>query len=575
MAETITETIVPGTYIEVRPEGLIGVGGIIIGNIGIVGTASKGLKKKPITLSSYTEAVEVFGEYDAWVDGTKNELTLVRALEQIYKNNGTATVVAVRVVSAAAETASYDLTSASDTCAKLFAKSPGTWGNGIKINIFDATDDVFVSKKKHKCNGSPIKLERGDIKKSSRNLITVKNDATGEAKIFDVVYTNDILISEKVKIKESSGELKFYKGRAGGDETPKEGHTLYASYVIDKSYCVKVKIVYNNITEEYNVPDGKYLVQSINASSKLIYAEEGTESDEQPTNFEGNDDKQFGIDGKMSRNNGEDAGANEYAEGLRELKEQTVHIVLAAGLSFDDIQSELVAHCETTENLNRERIALVGGGVDEDGRPDNIDKILGYADKITDDRVILVAPGIKSKDSASPEKKEHVTLPGSYAAAAVAGRISSLAVHISPTNKTLTLNGLENGYSYGKLKKLVEKWVLVIQEKNGYRIVRGVTTEGGPFKQITTRRIVDYAKEGIRKGSQHYIGRLNNSRVRAALRATLDSFLSRMVVDEQLTEYTLSVSATRPEEIEGVCRVEATLKPTFSIDSIKVIMTLQ
>ena len=82
-------------------------------------------------------------------------------------------------------------------------------------------------------------------------------------------------------------------------------------------------------------------------------------------------------------------------------------------------------------------------------------------------------------------------------------------------------------------------------------------------------------RKALEWGSLPYIGRLNNSRVRAALLATLDGFLSRMVVDEQLTEYTLNVSATRQEEINGICRVEATLKPTFSIDYIKVVITLQ
>jgi hypothetical protein len=42
MSETITEMILPGTYIEVRAEGLISVGGISTGNIGVVGTASRG-----------------------------------------------------------------------------------------------------------------------------------------------------------------------------------------------------------------------------------------------------------------------------------------------------------------------------------------------------------------------------------------------------------------------------------------------------------------------------------------------------------------------------------------------------
>lgn len=568
MAETITEMIVPGTYIEVRPEGLIGVGGIITGNIGIVGTASRGSLNTPKTLSSYPQAIEEFGEYDAWIDGQSNELTLVRALEQIYNNNGTATVIAVRIATNAAREAEYAVKSASGTCAKLNAKSSGTWGSEIKINVFNATEDPFVSKERHECDGTPVKLDRGNVKESNRNLIAVKDETTGDIKIFDIVYKEADLESGKVLITKSSGQLKFYKQEEAGDETPETGNTLYASYAIDKSACVKVKLVYKNITEEYNVPDGKYLVQSITSSSKLADAKEEANSKEIPSKFANKDTYQkFGTGTNKAGNNGELAGADKYKEGLQLLEEQPVNIALAAGLPFNSIQSELVAHCETTENLNRERIALVGGAVGDDA-----DKFLNYAGKLSDDRVILVAPAIKSMDSAS---KKEVTLPSSYAAAAVAGKISSLAVHVSPTNKTLSLRALENGYSYGTLKNLVINRVLAIHEKSGYRIVRGITTDDGAFKQITTRRIVDYAKEGIRIGSLPYIGRLNNPRVRAALRATLDGFLSRMIVDEQLTEYSLIVSATRQEEINGICRVEATLKPTFSIDYIKVIMTLQ
>ena len=83
------------------------------------------------------------------------------------------------------------------------------------------------------------------------------------------------------------------------------------------------------------------------------------------------------------------------------------------------------------------------------GPKDDPDQILKYADQISDDRVILVAPAIKAKDSVS---KKEVILPGSYTAAAVAGKISSLAVHIAPTNKTLSLVGLADNYSYGILK---------------------------------------------------------------------------------------------------------------------------
>jgi tail sheath protein len=89
------------------------------------------------------------------------------------------------------------------------------------------------------------------------------------------------------------------------------------------------------------------------------------------------------------------------------------------------------------------------------------------------------------------------------------------------------------------------------------------------------RRIVDYAKDGVRRGADPYIGKLNNSRVRAALKATLDGFLSGMVLDEMLQAYKLDVSATRAQEINGICLVTLNLQPTFSIDFVKVIMTLE
>jgi len=59
MSETIGEMILPGTYIEVRAEGLIGVGGISTGNIGVVGTASRGPLNEAVILGSYGEALAV------------------------------------------------------------------------------------------------------------------------------------------------------------------------------------------------------------------------------------------------------------------------------------------------------------------------------------------------------------------------------------------------------------------------------------------------------------------------------------------------------------------------------------
>ena len=122
----MSEMILPGTYIEVRPEGLIVPGRVSVNNVGVVGTAGKGPVDDPTILSSYTEAREVFGEYDAWIDGASNELTLVRALEQAF-THGATTVLAVRIADGEAA-ASFLLSSASGDCVNLLAKSAGEWG---------------------------------------------------------------------------------------------------------------------------------------------------------------------------------------------------------------------------------------------------------------------------------------------------------------------------------------------------------------------------------------------------------------------------------------------------------------
>ncbi len=81
MAETfsLSELIIPGTYIRVQAEALIGVGGVSTGNIGIVGTASGGAGETHL-FSEYGEVTDAIGAYDAYDDGN-GDLNLARALE--------------------------------------------------------------------------------------------------------------------------------------------------------------------------------------------------------------------------------------------------------------------------------------------------------------------------------------------------------------------------------------------------------------------------------------------------------------------------------------------------------------
>src|SRR5712692_2343503 len=126
----MAEIVLPGVYIDVRPEGLISPGQVTIGNLGVIGTASKGPLGVPVILSSFAEAKEKFGPYDAWNKGSA-QLNLVRALELAF-SFGATTVYAVRLGKDVADkdppSASSTLNSTSGPCIILTAITPGTWG---------------------------------------------------------------------------------------------------------------------------------------------------------------------------------------------------------------------------------------------------------------------------------------------------------------------------------------------------------------------------------------------------------------------------------------------------------------
>jgi hypothetical protein len=267
---------------------------------------------------------------------------------------------------------------------------------------------------------------------------------------------------------------------------------------------------------------------------------------------------------------GTPATTAELASGLALLSAEPVNLVVAAGFDAKTAAGTVLAHLEATENDGRERIAILGASNTDPATIINDDVSKG-----SNPRLVLVAPGIVAADAARTGPDRLVPLPPAYAAALVAGRLATLAPHISLTNKDVAAADVTVSYTRSQQKQLLGKQVLVLQKNLGIRVLKGVTTDTGAFRQISVRRIVDYAKAGVRLGANPYIGRLNNVRVRAALKATLDGFLAGMVLDEMLIAYTLDVTATRAQEINGQAVVTMTLQPTFSIDFVKVIMNLQ
>lgn len=467
MSETITEMVLPGTYIEVRSEGLIGVGGISTGNIGIVGTASRGPLNSVRVLGSFGEAVEIFGAAGPWPSTDQvNALSLTRSLEQVFRGGGS-TVYAVRIAAGTPAARTLEVQNSSSTVLfTLTATSPGTWANDVTAEITTsagqpATLTLTLGRAKEAYVGSTADELQAAIRAGAQSLFLASDVVTGEG------------AKKPTQLNETT---------AGG-------------------------------------PDGA------------------------------------------------NVSGTEVAAGLAVLEREDVQIVAIGGRDAKTIAAEVLEHLETTENEGLERMAILGVSSDTPATA-----IADDAGKVSSPRAVLVTPGIVASDAATGKA---VKLPAPYAAALVAGKLSTLAPQVSLTNKTVPASDLTTEYTRPQQKQLLQNRMLVLRKHLGFRALKGITTDDGAFKQISVRRIVDFAKAGVRQGANPYIGRLNNARVRAAMKATLDGFLSSMVLEEKLVGYELDVSATRAQEIRGEAQVTMLLMPTFSIDFIRVIMNLQ
>lgn len=547
----MAELVLPGVSIEVRDEGLLIPLGVSVGNLGVVGTASRGPIDTAVLLGSYGEAREIFGEYDPWVDGASGELTLVRALEQAFRH-GAGAVFAVRVADGTEAQAAYTVAAAGGIGANLEASTPGTWGNEITIEVSAAEERAFV-REEHP-GGDTVTLDRTP-ETSAQNRVRVRH-TSGQTRVFRIVDTNPTPAGE---VRINGSDLVFNAGELTGDDR------VFADYVVSLANSRAVALRQGSTTETFIVADGQHLVDQISApgtGSRLVTATAGTD----PGGLLNEEFAQAGTRG----GNGEGAATTDYDRGFELLLNEPAHIMVAAGLDSATYGTELKAHCEAAsgDTHQAERIGVTGSPLNA-----TFDQLRGHG--LDSPRLIFVAPGIRSADAASGRE---VTLPGAYAAAAIAGMLSAVDPEVSLTNKAPSVDGLEQRFSRPQLSQLVQSRVLVLEDSRdrGIRVVKGITTATNTaWHQITTRRIVDYAIFGVRSAGRPFIGRLNNERVRGALRTSINSFLADMVTDEMLVSYELDVTATRDQEIRGIVQVTMVLRPVFSIDFIKVTIFLQ
>lgn len=261
---------------------------------------------------------------------------------------------------------------------------------------------------------------------------------------------------------------------------------------------------------------------------------------------------------------GEDASADEYREALGRLADESdVDMVLAApqDVSPDHrlaIYSAVEAHCAAMSRDCKGRIGF--GQIPPGGRPaDHITALSG----LQSERFVLVAPhGVVG---------------------AVAGMIGSLGYAQSPTFKPVA--GVARRLSRLRLEEqrtlLRGNVVPVVNERGrGVLVLHGRTTDGD---QINVRRIADRAVRTMKMIGDLFIGRMNNSDGREALKQKLIEALTQMEKDGALVPSTdgedpafkVEVHSSQADFAQGIVRVNMAVRPVRAIDFIYATILVQ
>ncbi|MCK9441958.1 MAG: phage tail sheath subtilisin-like domain-containing protein [Methanothrix sp.] len=291
--------------------------------------------------------------------------------------------------------------------------------------------------------------------------------------------------------------------------------------------------------------DPAYLVDRINKGSKLLSAENLHSN--APKNNPANIQKTNLTLGTMGTISKED-----YEAALEKLESDAdVDIVVACEMTSPEIHSLIEAHCTKMSANAKNRIGLATVAKDE-----SIKDICGRTNVMASDRFVLVAPY------------------GNLGA--VAGLISKLNYFESPTFKPLSgISKLETNYTPSEQMELLKSGVIPLEAQRGRGIivVKGISTSK---EQISVTRIADHSVRGVKNIADLFIGTLNSSSGRIALKGKITEFLMRMEregsivpsTDGKEPAYLLDVYSSEMDFAQGIVRVDMAVRPVRAMDYI-------
>lgn len=289
-----------------------------------------------------------------------------------------------------------------------------------------------------------------------------------------------------------------------------------------------------------------YLVDYLNKNSTLVTAEDLKSSSKAPNNNprEVESNLSGGLTGAISK--------EDYEAALDKLEgDYDVDMVVACEVTDPAIHALIDAHCMKMSIEAKNRIGL--GTV---AKSESIKDICKRTMTLASDRFVIVAPY------------------GNLGA--MAGLISRLNYYESPTFKTISgISKLEVYYTPSEQMELLKVGVIPLEAQRGRGIivVKGISTSK---EQISVTRIADHSVRGIKSISDLFIGTLNSSSGRMALKGKITEFLMNMEregsivpsTDGEEPAFLIDVYSSQMDFAQGIVRVDMAVRPVRAMDYI-------
>lgn len=371
-------------------------------------------------------------------------------------------------------------------------------------------------------------------------------------------------------------------------------------YIINAKYKVssdsnirKLNILYGDYREEYIICSGKDLVRDINNNSSILEAIETLNSNLLPSAIN-NGSKLYPVF-LSNGDNGSEATPTDFNNALEKLQYFTecYYVMIASQGRYnyqsynsvdgtDDLaslQANLIAHVRLMSQSERgfERIGICGmrqklvsetvGEFIYSGT----DSISARLDAIADKkgRLLFVGHGFKVVDESPYAISTETLIPGALACCLIGGLLSSLPENITIGGKPV--NGaidLEFEMGYAEKKAMVSLGVICSEKAGGISVVRGVSTDPTlKWQEHSVRRIVDYIYARERAILKSLIHELNEADLWDVAKTSIIDLFSNLSMRKYITpNFSVSVSATRAEQAEGLCIVNQsfeTIRPVL------------